>query len=115
MKGLTGVVGLVGSFCLVSSLAGCPGGGGDGGSASAPAATPGPTTVSGTVQAPAGQIAFFKESTIDDLFAADAYAALTGLAPVPDHTIVQLARLNTNATGFAVLSTTATSGDCVGA
>jgi hypothetical protein len=112
MKGLTGVVGLVGSLCLASSLSGCSGGGDGGGVTTAPStssATAAPTIVSGSVQAPAGLVAFFKESAIGDLLVSDAYAALTGLAPVPDHTIVQLARLNTNASGFAVLSTTVTS------
>ena len=94
MKGLTGLIGLVGSVCLASLLTGCPGGGEDGGAAPAPVAAPAPTMVSGNVQAPAGQIAFYRESSIGELFVSAAYAALTGLAPVPDNTIVQLARLN---------------------
>jgi hypothetical protein len=61
------------------------------------------------VQAPGGQVAFLKKSSLAELFITEAYAALTGLATVPDNTIVQLARLNANATSFAVLSTTTTS------
>lgn len=110
MKGLTGLIGLVGSVCLASLLTGCPGGGEDGGAAPAPVATPAPTMVSGNVQAPAGQIAFYRESSIGELFVSAAYAALTGLAPVPDNTIVQLARLNATASSFNVITTTTTSG-----
>ena len=95
---------------LAALLAGCPGGGDGGGTGSTPAATPTQTTVSGSVQAPAGQIAFFKERTWRDVVVSEAYAALTGLAAVPDNTIVQLARLNANATTFTVLSTATTSG-----
>jgi len=93
---------------LAALLTGCPGGGNGGGAGSTPAATP--TTVSGSIQAPAGQIAFFKERTWQDVVVSEAYAALTGLAAVPDNTIVQLARLNANAATFTVLSTATTSG-----
>src|SRR6185295_17878532 len=92
---------------LILALVSC-GGGGDGGTPSV--ATPAQTIVSGSVQAPAGQIAFFRERSPGNLFISEAYAALTGLANVPDHTIVELARLDTTATNFTVLSTTTTSG-----
>jgi hypothetical protein len=97
---------------LAGLLAGCPAGGDGGGPSSPPTPTASPTQtiVSGYVQAPAGQIALFKENTFGSLFGSEAYAALTGLANVPDNTIVQLARLNTNAAAFTVLSTTGTSG-----
>jgi len=95
---------------LAALLTGCPGGGDGGGAGNTPAATTTQTTVSGSVQAPAGQIAFFKERTWRDVVVSEAYAALTGLAAVPDNTIVQLARLNATAATFTVLSTATTSG-----
>jgi hypothetical protein len=96
---------------LATLLTGCPGGGdGGGGGGTTPTGTPAQTIVSGSVQAPAGQIVFSKEKSFGDLFVSEAYAALSGLATVPDNTIVQLARLSSNATTFTVLSTTATSG-----
>jgi len=95
---------------LAALLTGCPGGGDGGGAGNTPAATTTQTTVSGSVQAPAGQIAFFKERTWRDVVVSEAYAALTGLAAVPDNTIVQLARLNANAATFTVLATATTSG-----
>src|SRR5262245_28561806 len=64
---------------LAALLTGCPGGGDGGGAGSTPAATPTPTQtiVSGSVQAPAGQIAFFKERSWGDGFVSEAYSALT--------------------------------------
>ena len=76
----------------------------------APPTSPIATIVSGTVLAPGGTIAFFKQPSFRDLFDSEAYAALTGLVNVPDGTIVQLARLNTDATNFNVIATTTTSG-----
>src|SRR5262249_33865662 len=93
------------------SIISCGSGGSSGGGTTTfPAATSTQTIVSGTVQAPGGQVAFFKKNGLEDLFVANAYAALTGLANVPDNTIVQLARLNATATGFMVITTTTTSG-----
>lgn len=92
------------------SLISCGGGGSSSGGGATPVSTPTQTIVSGTVQAPGGAIAFFKRPSLGDLFESDAYAALTGLANVPDNTIVQLARLNATATSFSVISTTTTSG-----
>lgn len=94
--------------CLVASLSSCSSGGGEG--APPPASNTPQTVVSGTVQAPGGQVAFFKKNNLGDLFVSKAHAALTGLVNVPDSTIVQLARLNANATNFSVLTTTTTSG-----
>jgi hypothetical protein len=62
------------------------------------------------VLAPGGTIAFNKRPSFWDFFVSEAYAALTGLVNVPDGTIVQLARLNTDATIFNVITTTRTSG-----
>lgn len=100
---------LISAFLL--SLSGCSGGGSESGDAGAPAvAAPSLNVVSGSVQAPAGQIAFFRQKGFGDVFVSEAYAALTGLANVPDNTVVQLARLNSTATTFNVLSTTTTLG-----
>ena len=94
-----------------TSLISCGGGGSSsgGGGGTTPVAAPAQTIVSGTVQTPGGAIVFFKKPGFGDLFVSEAYAALTGLANVPDNTIVQLARLNTTATSFSVISTTTTS------
>jgi len=86
------------------------GGGGEGGGTPVSTAAPTQTIVSGTVQAPSGAIAFFKTPSPGNFFASEAYAALTGLANVPDGTIVQLARLNATASSFSVITTTTTSG-----
>src|SRR6476660_4604335 len=87
---------------LLLSLSGCSGGG-DGGGGGTPVAAPPATIVAGSVQAPAGQIAFFREKGLSDVFVSEAYAALSGLANVPDNTIIQLARLNSDAITFTVL------------
>lgn len=98
-------------FLAFISLISCGGGSSSGGGGgTTPVATSTQTVLSGTVQAPGGAIAFFKQPSLGDLFASEAYAALTGLANVPDNTIVQLARLNATATSFSVISTTTTSG-----
>lgn len=94
------------SFTL--TLFSCGGGGGD---ETVPSpATPSQTIVSGSVQAPAGLVAFFRKSTLEELWISEAYAALTGLSNVPDGTIVELARLDAIATNVGVLATTTTSG-----
>ncbi len=100
----------VGCALLTLSISSCGSGGSSGGGTTPSAASPAQTIVSGTVQAPGGQIAFFKKQSFGDVFVSEAYAALTGLAYVPDNTIVQLARLGVNATSFNVLSTTTTLG-----
>lgn len=95
---------LTASFIL--ALTSCSGGDGTPPSS----ATPPQTVVSGSVQAPAGLVAFFRKSTLDELWISEAHAALTGLSNVPDGTIVELARLDATATNFTVLATTTTSG-----
>ena len=97
---------------LLTSLlfTGCGSGGSSNGGTPSPGASTAQTIVSGTVQAPGGQIAFFKERSLGDLFVSEAYAALTGLTNVPDGTIVELARLSPTASGFAVIATTTVSG-----
>jgi hypothetical protein len=96
------VVPLAFSAVIVS----CGGGGGGGGGGSPPAAQA--TIVSGTVQAPGGQLAFNSPQGLLQQFAQfiapSAYASVTGLSPVPDGTMVQLVRFNTTGTGFTVLS-----------
>ncbi|MEQ1847052.1 MAG: hypothetical protein ABL983_15905, partial [Nitrospira sp.] len=93
---------------LIFSISSCGGGGGEG--APPPVSTATQAIVSGTVQAPGGQVAFFKEKSFKDLLVSEAYAVLTGLTNVPDSTIVQLARLDANASSISVISTTSTSG-----
>lgn len=93
---------------LIVSISSCSGGGGE--VARQPTSNTPQTIVSGLVQAPGGQIAFFRKSSFGDLFSSEAYAALTGLANVADNTIVQLARVSTDATNFNVISTTTTLG-----
>src|ERR1044072_2691355 len=103
------VLGLIGCALLSLSLSSC-GSNGGGGTTPPQTATPTQTIISGTVQAPGGPVAFFRKSSLGDLFVADVYAALTGLTSVPDNTIVELARLNANATSSTVVATTTTSG-----
>lgn len=92
------------------ALTSCGSGGGNDSGPPPPVASPTQTIVSGTVTAPGGAIAFFKQPSLGDVFLSEAYAALTGLANVPDNTIVQLARLDANATNVSVITTTTTSG-----
>ena len=92
---------ILGGLALTSCGSGGSSDGGDGGT-TPPIASPTQTIVSGTVMAPGGAIAFFKQPSLGDVFVSEAYAALTGLANVPDNTIVQLARLNANASNVSV-------------
>jgi hypothetical protein len=92
------------------ALASCGSGGSNDGETTPTIAAPTHTLVSGTVMAPGGAIAFFKQPSLGDVFVSEAYAALTGLANVPDNTIVQLARLDANAANVSVVTTTTTSG-----
>ncbi|BCA53747.1 hypothetical protein W02_08870 [Nitrospira sp. KM1] len=62
------------------------------------------------VTAPGGTIALNKRPSFWDSFESEAYAAIAGLGPVPDGTIVQLARFSANGTGFSVITTTTISG-----
>jgi len=99
------------SICLALALSAC-GGSGDGGSGGDPVATG--SIVSGSVQAPNGQVAFAYSPTflaqIVNLFIPHVYASLTGTSAVPDGTLVQLVRLSTDGSGFTVLGTTPTAG-----
>ncbi len=96
-------------FLLLS----CGGGGGSGGGGGAPPAAQA-TTVSGSVQAPGGQVVFNHPEGILQRFAdsifPSAYALVTGLSPVPDGSSVQLIRLNATGTSFTMLASTMTSG-----
>lgn len=93
------------SVVLVTSLAltAC-GGGGDGGTGGPP-----PTTVSGTVQAPNGQVAFH-QPTLWDVFESSAFASLSGLTSVPDGTPVQLGRISSGGTLTGLSSATVSGG-----
>lgn len=100
---------VVGPLVLLLALSACGGGGDGGGGSAAPT-----TTVSGSVRAPNGQIAFNHSPGFLDrvatLFTPTAYASIAGLSSVPDGTLVQLARLNAAGTDFSVLATTVTAG-----
>jgi hypothetical protein len=105
------VLALVGGALLTLSISSCGSGGGSNGGETIPTVpTPAQTIVLGKVQAPNGQIAFSRKTGLGDFFVSEACAALSGLANVPDNTIVELARLNPNATSFSVISTTTTLG-----
>jgi hypothetical protein len=93
---------------IILSWAGC--GGGSGGESSNPIGTASPTTVTGSITAPGGAFAFNRQSSFGELFGSDAYAALTGLVPVPDGTIVQLGRFNATGTSVTPITTTTTMG-----
>src|SRR5215831_20205139 len=98
-------------LCL--TLTTCSGGGGGGGNGGGGPAAP-TTTVSGSVQAPNGQIALNHSpgflAQLANFLIPTVYASISGLSPVPDGTQVQLARFNPNGTGFTVLATTTTAG-----
>lgn len=103
----------VAASSLLLSVAAC-GGGGEGGGA--PGGAPPPATaqtiVSGSVQAPNGQVVFHQPGIGDlfeDLFVSSAYASLSGLSPVPEGTSVQLGRMSSAGT-FTVLASTTISG-----
>src|SRR5262245_29697345 len=106
---------LSGALCVLSCLflSSCGGGGGGGGGGGSPP-TVQATTVSGTVQAPGGQVAFNSPQgllqQLAQFISPSAYASISGLSPVPDGTTVQLIRLNATVTSFTVLASTATTG-----
>ena len=70
--------------------------------------------VSGTVSAPGGAVAFIPNKNLlaklADVLISPAYAAISGLASVPDGTQVDLVRINNAGTVISVLATTTTSG-----
>lgn len=99
---------------IAGSLISCSGGGGSsGGSTPSSGSSASGTTVSGSVQAPGGQIALNPKSPAQffaNLFSSAAYAGISGSSAVPDGTIVQLGRLTGNGSGFSIISTTQTTG-----
>ena len=100
---------------LICSILSCSSGGNGGGEEVPPTVSPTttvqPTMVSGTVQAPGGQIAFFKKPGFGDWLESEAYAAVSGLAPVSDGTTVELGRIgHTSPFSFSLISSTVTSG-----
>lgn len=99
----------VAASLLLLGVTACGGGGGDG---TPPPAVPAQTLVSGSVQAPNGQVVFHQPGIGDffeALFVSSAYASLSGLSPVPDGTAVQLGRMSSAGT-FTVLASTTVSG-----
>lgn len=92
---------------LSALLVACPSGGGG---SSSP--TPPPIVVSGTVHAPGGQVAFYRQQDFlerfTDRFTLSAYAAVSGLSLVPDGTVVEIGRIDSSG-NFTPLSTTTTS------
>jgi FG-GAP-like repeat len=96
------------SFAL--TLAAC--GGDDGGGPPPP--PPAQIIVSGTVQAPAGQVALFTEPRLWERIGAlvfpEAVAALSGVSPVPDGTPVQLVRIDEAGNVAAALASTTVTG-----
>ena len=99
-------------IALSTLLISCSGGGGGDGGGSSSAAPA--TTVSGSVQAPNGQVAFKNSpgliEQLDTLFFSKAFASISGLSPVPDGTQVQLARFNATGTNFTTIASTTTIG-----
>jgi hypothetical protein len=105
---LSVVLGLIGGALLSLSLSSCGSSGGGGGTTSSQA-TPTQTIISGTVEAPNGQIAFFRRTGLGNWFVSEAYAAVTGLALVSDGTTVELGRISSSAPfSFSLITSTAT-------
>ena len=98
---------------ITMSLSGCGGGGGDGGGGG-PTPAPSAQVVSGSVQAPGGQVTLFIQPSLWEraagVFSSEAVAALSGLSPVPDGTPVQLIRINEAGNVLATLASTTVSG-----
>src|SRR5258708_11991457 len=96
VRALSGVV-------LLFVLADCGDGGGG----------PPAIIVSGRVQAPGGQIAFFRErgllERLASLLVTEVHAAVSGLSSVPDGTLVELGRISA-AGALAPISTSTTTG-----
>src|SRR2546425_11743328 len=96
---------------LPLTLSACGGGSGNAGGGS-PA--PSGFVVSGTVSAPGGVVAMFTEKNLfdrlsDAIFSA-AYAAISGIANVPDGTRVELIRIDDAGAQISVLATATTTG-----
>lgn len=109
LRTLTSAVLIVAAALL---LGGC-GGGGGGGAAGSGSTSPS-LVVSGSVSAPSGQVAFDAERNYFAHFAglviARADAALTGVAPVADGTVVDLVRIDHLGNVLTKLATTTTAG-----
>lgn len=96
-------------FCLLFFLSGCGSNDGGGTTPTQPQADPTHTTVSGMVQSAGGQIALFKKQSLGDLLVGEAYAAVTGLAAVPDGTTVELGKITSNTPfSFVLIDSTVT-------
>ena len=98
---------------ITMSLSACGGGGGDGGGGG-PTPVPSAQVVSGSVQAPGGQVTLFTQPSLWEqaagVLSSEAVAALSGLSPVPDGTPVQLIRINEAGNVLATLASTTVSG-----
>jgi hypothetical protein len=96
------------SFTL--TLAAC---GGDDGGSPPPPPSPAQIIVSGTVQAPAGQVALFTKPSLRERIGALVFpedvAALSGVSPVSDGTPVQLIRIDDAGNVAAALASTTVS------
>ncbi len=95
---------MMGMLSLILLLWGC--GGGDEGS-------PAPLVISGTVQAPNGQIVFEPQRNLFEkfvnLFVSSVNASVSGISPVVDGTRVELVRINEAGSTMTILATTTTS------
>lgn len=93
-------------------LSSCGGGGGYGGGGN-PASNPPQTILSGTVQAPGGQIAFSPPQNIVQKFVnlliPPANALISGISPVADGTVVELDTIYDSGVLITKLATTTTS------
>src|SRR5262245_48503853 len=99
-------ISFVAAWALI--LPACGGGGGSGGSGAPPVGGP-QTIVSGSVQAPSGQVAFH-QPTFWDFLESSACASVSGLTFVPDGTTVQIGLIDRTGTLTAPLASTKISG-----
>lgn len=92
----------------------CSGGGGGGSSGTSSASSTGDFIITGTVSAPGGVVAFFPhrnflEKVYDAVFPAT-YASISGVAPVPDGTEIDLVSIDDAGTVISILASTKTAG-----
>ncbi len=91
---------------------GSGGGGGGGGTNGGGSSVPADFVVSGMVLAPGGSVAFLPQKNLfakfTDILFSSAYAAISGLASVPDGTRVDLVRIDKNGLVLNTLATTKT-------
>ncbi len=105
---------------ITVAACGAGGGGGGGGSGGGTGNSAGGSSgstdfiVSGSVSAPGGTVAFLPRKNLfakfTDVLFSPAYAAISGLASVPDGTQVDLVRINNSGVVISTLATTTTSG-----